>query len=60
MEEEDGKGKTNKVTLDEVLSYLGDFGRHQQFLYFLFSVIYVFTSMQLVGWVFVGAIIKHR
>ena len=45
-EEEEGA-----VSFDDVLSVLGQFGRYQRLLYFLYSFPYVFTSMQLVGWV---------
>ena len=48
------------TTFDDVLVLLGEFGRHQRILYFLFSFPYVFTSMQLLGWVFVGVAQPHR
>ena len=48
------------TTFDDVLVLLGEFGRHQRILYFLFSFPYVFTSMQLLGWVFVGVTQPHR
>lgn len=59
---EGGEGATppRRVTFDDVLTVLGEFGRHQKILYFLFSFPYVFTSMQLMGWVFVGARLPHR
>lgn len=52
--------KAVTVTFDDILRIIGEFGRHQKVLYFLFSVPYVITSMQLLGWVFVGADLKHR
>lgn len=48
------------VTLDEVLVVIGEFGRGQRILYFLFSSVFLFTSMQLFGWVFVGANPAHQ
>ncbi len=50
----------SEVTFDSVLKVLGEFGRYQRLQYFLYSVPFVFTSMQLVGWVFVGAKLPHR
>jgi len=56
MAEED-KEEANKaltVTFDDILKEIGEFGKHQKLLYLLFSLPYVFTSMQLVSWVFVS------
>lgn len=46
--------------MDDVLKIVGEFGRRQKVLYTLFSIPYVVTSMQLMGWVFVGAKLAHR
>lgn len=43
------------VTFDDLLTVLGEFGLYQKWVYFLCSLPYVFTSMQLMGWVFIGA-----
>lgn len=52
--------KVKKVTFDDVLAELGEFGLEQKINYFLFSLPYILTSMQLMGWVFVGASFPHR
>ena len=49
-----------KVTFDDILAELGEFGLEQKINYFLFSLPYILTSMQLMGWVFVGASFPHR
>ena len=49
-----------RVTFDDILLVVGEFGPHQKWLYFLFSVPFVCSSMQLMGWVFVGANLPHR
>ncbi len=56
----DHADSSSLTTFDDVLVLLGEFGRHQRILYFLFSFPYVFTSMQLLGWVFVGVTQPHR
>ncbi|TRY63543.1 hypothetical protein TCAL_11029 [Tigriopus californicus] len=53
-------GTRNRVTFDDVLVELGEFGTYQKIFYFLFSVPFVVSSMQLLGWVFVGANLPHR
>lgn len=53
------QGKT-RVTFDDVLAELGEFGREQKLNYLMFSLPYVLSSMQLLGWVFVGADPAHR
>ena len=52
--------KVKKVTFDDILAELGEFGLEQKINYFLFSLPYILTSMQLMGWVFVGASFPHR
>ena len=52
--------KDADVTFDEILGVLGEFGPYQQVLYFMFAFPYVETAMQLLGWVFVGAIPDHK
>ena len=47
------------ITFDSVLRHVGEFGKFQKILYLMFSVPYVETAMQLLGWVFVGTIPKH-
>lgn len=54
LQEENATQKAEKTTFDDILREIGEFGKHQKILYFLFSVPYVLTSMQLVSWVFVG------
>ena len=49
-----------KVTFDDILVELGEFGLEQKINYFLFSLPYILSSMQLMGWVFVGATPSHR
>jgi hypothetical protein len=48
------------VTFDDVLAVLGEFGLYQKWIYFLWSLPYVFTSMQLMGWVFIGANVPFK
>ncbi len=48
------------VTFDDVLTVLGEFGRYQKFIYFLCSLPYVFTSIQIMGWVFIGANVPFK
>ena len=50
----------DKISFDDVLAILGEFGLYQKVSYFLFSLPYVFTSMQLLGWVFTGANLPHQ
>ena len=52
--------KCQKVTFDDILAELGEFGLEQKINYILFSLPYILTSMQLMGWVFVGADLVHR
>ena len=49
-----------KVTFDDILVELGEFGLEQKINYFLFSLPYILSSMQLMGWVFVGATPSYR
>ena len=49
-----------KVTFDDILSQLGEFGLEQKLNYFMFSLPYIMSAMQLLGWVFVGAEMPHR
>ena len=49
-----------RVTFDDILSHLGEFGLEQKINYLKFSLPYVMSAMQLMGWVFVGAEISHR
>ncbi|CAB4057004.1 SLC22A4_5 [Lepeophtheirus salmonis] len=47
-------------TFDDVLIKYGEFGNYQKFIYILYSCPYIFTSMQLMGWTFVGVELPHR
>ena len=49
-----------KITFDDVLSELGEFGTEQKINYLMFSLPCVLSSMQLNGWVFVGTELPHR
>ena len=51
---------TNNVTFDDVLIKVGQFGPFQIVLYIMFSLPYLETAMQLLGWVFVGATPEHQ
>ena len=51
---------TNNVTFDDVLLKVGQFGPFQVVLYIMFSLPYLETAMQLLGWVFVGATPDHQ
>lgn len=50
-----GKLHQDKITFDDVLKELGEFGRYQKLVYFFCCIPYVFLAMLLMGWVFVGA-----
>ena len=50
----------DRVTFDDILSELGEFGLEQKLNYFMFSLPYIMSAMQLLGWVFVGANMSHR
>ena len=50
----------DRVTFDDLLSELGEFGLEQKLNYFMFSLPYIMSAMQLLGWVFVGANMPHR
>ena len=50
----------DRVTFDDILSELGEFGLEQKLNYFMFSLPYIMSAMQLLGWVFVGANMPHR
>ena len=47
------------VSFDDVLLKVGQFGPFQVVLYIMFSLPYLETAMQLLGWVFVGATPEH-
>ena len=49
------QSNTNDATFDDVLRVMGEFGLYQKLIYLMFSLPYVVTAMQLMGWVFVGA-----
>jgi len=49
-----------KVTFDDVLVELGEFGRSQKIYWLMFSLPAILSSMQITGWVFVGAALPHR
>ena len=51
--------KEEDWTFDDLFKSLGEFGRYQKFLYLLCSLVYTVTSMQLLGWVFVGTVPDH-
>merc|ERR1719474_509785 len=60
--ENSSKASSNgeRVTFDDILSQLGEFGLEQKLNYFMFSLPYIMSAMQLLGWVFVGAEMPHR
>ncbi|QQP35457.1 Organic cation transporter proteinlike, partial [Caligus rogercresseyi] len=47
-------------TFDDVLLKYGEFGTYQKIIYIMYSCPYILTSMQLMGWTFVGAQLPHR
>ena len=49
----------HSVTFDDILAKVGQFGPFQVVLYIMFSLPYLETAMQLLGWVFVGATPDH-
>ena len=56
--EEDGKKK--RVTFDDILTDLGEFGRYQKRTYLLLFLPTIFSAMQKQSWVFLGAKAAHR
>ena len=54
------KDDRDRITFDDVLHQLGEFGREQKINYFMFSLPYIMSAMQLMGWVFVGSELPHR
>ena len=54
-EELNSSPKTDHATFDDVLKVMGEFGLYQKLICLMFSLPYVVTAMQLMGWVFVGA-----
>lgn len=52
--------ENGRVTFDDVLSHLGEFGFDQKINYLKYSLPYIMSAMQLMGWVFVGSDIPHR
>lgn len=58
-ESPDEREKASSVTFDDVLVKVGEFGPFQVVLYIMFSLPYLETAMQLLGWVFVGAKPEH-
>ena len=49
-----------RVTFDEILRHLGEFGRMQKIVYFMFAIPTTASAMILHGWTFVGAEVPHR
>ena len=49
-----------RVTFDDILSHPGEFGTSQKIIYLMFSLPYIASASQLMGWVFVGAEMPHR
>ncbi|QQP35486.1 Organic cation transporter proteinlike, partial [Caligus rogercresseyi] len=47
-------------TFDDVLLNYGEFGSYQKIIYVLYCCPYIFSSLQLMGWKFVGAQLPHR
>ena len=46
---------TSFRSFDDIFLVIGEFGSYQKLVYFLCSVTYIMTAMQLLGWVFIGA-----
>ena len=64
IKDEDKEKSSNtdvaRVTFDDILSKLGEFGLEQKLIFVMFSLPTVMSAMQLLGWVFVGANMPHR
>ena len=52
--------EVERVTFDDILLKLGEFGLEQKLVYLMFSLPYIMSAMQLHGWVFVGSEMPHR
>ena len=50
----------NPKTFDDILLHLGEFGRYQRWVYFFLFVPTIFSAMQKLAWVFLGATVDHR
>ena len=51
---------SKKVTFDDVLQKIGQFGPYQQRIYFLLFLPTIFCAMHKLGWTFIGAKVDHR
>ena len=49
-----------KMNFDELLRNLGEFGKYQRKIYFLLFIPTIFSAMQNLAWVFLGATVHHR
>ena len=60
--EMDSNNKFNKryVSFDNILQDLGEFGRYQKRIYFILFIPTIFSAMQKLSWVFLGAKAEHR
>ena len=54
------KDQAKKVTFDDILVDLGEFGKYQKLTYFFLFLPTIFSAMQKQSWVFLGAKANHR
>ena len=57
LEMQDG---SKKVTYDDILQKIGQFGPYQRRIYFLLFLPTIFCAMHKLGWTFIGAKVDHR
>ena len=64
LENEESKFATmddsKKVTFDDILQKIGQFGPYQRRIYFLLFLPTIFCAMHKLGWTFIGAKVNHR
>ena len=51
---------SKKVTFDDILQKIGQFGPYQRRIYFLLFLPTIFCAMHKLGWTFIGAKVDHR
>ena len=56
----EGGTQEQYATFDDIYKVIGEFGKFQKIIYLMFSVTYIMTAMQLLGWVFVGVKLPVR
>lgn len=58
----EGRGEDDPCcqAFDDILTHVGEFGRYQRWVYFFLFLPTIFSAMQKLAWVFLGATVDHR